>query len=390
MTTGTETNPPERPGPPGAEGKVYLRGLYGFRFLAALSVFYGHLEQAKGWAGLPLFRLKTTASLAADGVTCFFVLSGFLITYLLLSEERKTSSINLKSFYWRRLLRIWPLYYGWTLLVFFALPYAPFLSFPALGTALDGHFWPRFAWFVALCPQVAVSLYPHPPFGGPLWSVGVEECFYFTWPATLKSLSRKTLPYALGLAILGMPVLRHFIYHLAPERIYTLAAYCRVDCMAVGALFAWMRFEKNHWLEGMFRMNWIQAAAWALALKHAVWGGYYGSFTYTVYAFVYALLIVNVALNPSAFLTLEHPVLRFMGEISYGFYVYHWAVNVAVINLFLAAGFRNGAALFLCALALNTAISAASYFWFERRFLALRARFTGAVPGPAPLRPQAA
>src|SRR5271155_5691395 len=96
---------------------VYFSGLNGLRAIAALSVVFSHTTTSLNQFGLNPFiygkfpdgTTKTTL-LAAFGVTIFFALSGFLITYLLL-EEKKTKEINIKNFYIRRILRIWPLYY---------------------------------------------------------------------------------------------------------------------------------------------------------------------------------------------------------------------------------------------------------------------------------------
>jgi peptidoglycan/LPS O-acetylase OafA/YrhL len=90
------------------EGSIHLKGLNGIRAIAALAVVYQHIMQNSWEVGSN--RLKST-DLAMYGVTIFFSLSGFLITYLLLLEKQKSGTISVLSFYKRRILRIWPLYY---------------------------------------------------------------------------------------------------------------------------------------------------------------------------------------------------------------------------------------------------------------------------------------
>lgn len=357
-----------------SQGKVYLRGLYGFRFLAAFSVFYAHLEQAKGWAGIPNWMFHMGTRVAADGVTCFFVLSGFLITYLLLCEEGETLIIHLPSFYLRRMLRIWPLYYSWVLLVFFVFPFIPFMKFPVLGTVLDGYFLHRFLLFLFLSPQIAISLYSHPPFGGPLWSVGVEEYFYLIWPLLLKNIPRPRLLLGLVGFVLVMPVVRYFILKFSIQWVGSIFSLCRFDCMAIGALFAWIRMYKNEWLQCLFQRRWIPWAVWFWALVHFVVGVRYGIFTDTVYSLVFSLLIVIVAFHPFPLFSLESAFLTFMGKISYGFYVFHWAVNVCVIQFFLRFvhvqnNFIFNLLLFVICFGMTAALSAVSFFGFERKFL---------------------
>mgnify|MGYP000938049899 FL=1 len=90
---------------------IHFRGLNGIRAIAALGVLFAHIMGALSHFGLN--QLGKSLNLASFGVTMFFTLSGFLITYLLLKEKEKTDNelINIKHFYIRRVLRIWPLYF---------------------------------------------------------------------------------------------------------------------------------------------------------------------------------------------------------------------------------------------------------------------------------------
>src|SRR5688572_28294357 len=92
----------------GNQTVVHLRGLNGLRAFAAFAVVISHIRLAYGDFGLPTVD---GLLLARYGVTVFFAISGFLITYLLLQEKQTTGTVDIKSFYWRRVLRIWPLYY---------------------------------------------------------------------------------------------------------------------------------------------------------------------------------------------------------------------------------------------------------------------------------------
>lgn len=87
---------------------MYFKNLNSVRFIAATFVVIHHIEQLKGLAGYPY---RSWYVLGRTGVILFFALSGFLITSLLLAEQRETGCIHLRKFYVRRALRIWPLYY---------------------------------------------------------------------------------------------------------------------------------------------------------------------------------------------------------------------------------------------------------------------------------------
>ena len=106
-----------------SQDNVYLPGLNALRFFAAFLVIVTHIELLKGQLGFSnSWKFLEQFNLGGLGVYFFFVLSGFLITYLLIHEKEKTGTIKIKAFYIRRLLRIWPLYYFITLLAFFILP----------------------------------------------------------------------------------------------------------------------------------------------------------------------------------------------------------------------------------------------------------------------------
>src|SRR4051812_44537291 len=102
--------------------KKYFENLDGLRFILAMVVFSSHSMLGDAFSKLSSFdflnRFILTFSKGSLGVSCFFVLSGFLITYLMIEEKERQLNFNLKNFYIRRALRIWPLYYGVLLITF--------------------------------------------------------------------------------------------------------------------------------------------------------------------------------------------------------------------------------------------------------------------------------
>lgn len=364
--------------------KVYLPGLHGLRFLAAFTVFFGHLEQAKSFFGyqeLLGIPIAKSLAMASDGVTFFFVLSGFLITYLLLTEQQTRGEISITQFYKRRLLRIWPLYYGFTFLTFAVLPHLSFLAFPKLDMALaDADYWKKLGLYMVMSPHVAIILYRHPGIGGPLWSVGVEEYFYLVWPQFMKRL-RAVLPLVFLVVILtpfffrlfGTPFQRQFF------------SWGRFDCMGIGGLAAWLYFRHPGCLKAVFSLP-AQLIAYGMAFMHLATAMKYDKFTIWVYCLVYVTIIINVALNPKSLIKLESPFMRFMGEISYGLYVFHWLAIILCINTMLYFGgidhssLRN-LVLLLSTFALTTGFAVLSFFGWERRFLRLKVRHAPVVAG---------
>src|SRR5690606_12681648 len=147
-------------------------------FAAALVIFT-HLELFKRRAGLENFWQKPFFFEAGGaGVDFFFVLSGFLITSLLLVELEKKGKINLGKFYMRRILRIWLLYYFVLLACYFILPYLSIFYFEGYSDAIFVDFWEKLLLSLFFLPNAALSFFPGIPYAAPLWSIGVEEQFY--------------------------------------------------------------------------------------------------------------------------------------------------------------------------------------------------------------------
>ena len=123
------------------EGHIYFTGLNGLRFFAAIAVVITHIELIKYQSGYSdIWRNnKLIFELGSLGVIFFFVLSGFLITYLLLKEKSVTQTVAVKKFYLRRILRIWPLYYLIVLLGFLVLPNIDFIHNPYLNKFFDNN-----------------------------------------------------------------------------------------------------------------------------------------------------------------------------------------------------------------------------------------------------------
>jgi peptidoglycan/LPS O-acetylase OafA/YrhL len=179
-----------------------LPALDELRAVAVLMVFAFHsyvlvenpLAPAPAWYGA-LFRSLWS------GVDLFFVLSGFLISGILLDTREQPGM--LKTFYLRRTLRIFPLYYA-TLLLWFVLLrplWSPSGQFQAMEAAQG--------WFWSYSFNIRAALYgPIPSFFDHFWSLAVEEQFYLIWPLTILLLPKRALPWFLGFGVLLGPALR--------------------------------------------------------------------------------------------------------------------------------------------------------------------------------------
>ena len=188
---------------------IYLPGLNGLRAMAAVSVVLSHTIHALGQFKLNPFLLGTNNDggtqgllLAGFGVSIFFALSGFLITYLLLIEKEQ-AGIDIKKFYVRRILRIWPLYYVYLLLAL--------ITIISLNLYFNRTALLLYVFYSANIPFIlGITL----PFLVHYWSLGVEEQFYLFWPWIIKkvNMNLQTVILFLIVVLIACKLIFHFRY----------------------------------------------------------------------------------------------------------------------------------------------------------------------------------
>ena len=386
--------------------KIYFPGLNGIRFFAAYLVLVDHLELLKGYLGIPAFWGPSfSAHLGSLGVTVFFVLSGFLITYLLLSEKKVTQTVSIGDFYLRRILRIWPLYFLITFLGFFVIPQIPFLEIPTVSETLAENFWEKFALFMVLLANLAFVMYSSVPFANVLWSVGVEEQFYLIWPLIIRFV-KQALWVLIGICVFFV-LARFAVMKLtlwsgqntgfgAWEILAKFIERTRFSCMAIGGLGAFSLFyEKKKILNLIFHplaqvSTWLLFAFILLDLPRDP--GFLGLIKFEVTSTVICVLILNIAANPARLFGLENKVFNFLGKISYGLYVFHLIALVITLktisilwipgeNASLSILISWNVVVYLLGSALAIGLSAFSFRYFESWFLKKKHRFSKIVSG---------
>jgi peptidoglycan/LPS O-acetylase OafA/YrhL len=384
-----------------------LPGLDGLRALAAMAVFVDHAEQTQEWVGLEHFDGNQMASLGRQGVEIFFVLSGFLITRLLLRERDHTGAVSLPRFYARRTLRIWPLYYVVVFVLWVVLPWAVRFAPPQLHALCEVHTRtmgapgdPRLPLYLLFLANVSFWWFPHVLCGAHLWSLGVEEQFYVVWPVVFRFLRR---PLAVFAALVGAKVGLHMAleYHhgllswLVSEqtifRLLELSKMCHYEAMAVGAAAAYVALRYRERVRRLADALWARAAAWAVLLG-CVWlagwnQGYHGIDPITeVPELGYAAFILVVSQGTRRSWVLDHPAVAWLGARSYGFYMLHTFLMVLAMALLEAAHVpRGGAAghavFYAVAFAIAAGGAALSYRYFEAPLLRLKDRRFGGASG---------
>ena len=365
--------------------KVHFQNLDVLRFVCAFAVAITHSYEAYfGWLGEPDFikrfpQIKPYLDLFIGnlslGVPMFFLISGFLITYLLLVEKQQEGNIHIGKFIIRRSLRIWPLYYLAVLIGFLMVTFSS-LPIPNLWSNLL--FWNNFNTLNTLQWQ-----YPFAHF----WSLSIEEHFYLVWPFIVYFIPIKRLIWVIALLMLGAVGFRYFVPHYyAQEQIQYalyLHTFSRIDDILIGALLAWVHFKKPirlntpTWLRIIVYIVFIIYLFITSSVDYWEWGIYSVMFKKYIYLVIIAFWLLNYLFNPNAFGNFKHKnVLHYLGKISFGIYVYHnMIINVYISKIVYKWGIHNMFVYFVCYFAILFLLSALSYELYEKHFLKLKNKF---------------
>lgn len=370
----------------------HMPELDGLRGLAIILVVLGHAFLLHPPSALRLFTDATfLAPLRATwiGVDLFFVLSGFLISGILLDSRGRKGYF--REYYARRVLRIFPLYYGFLLVYFFLLPLISRRMGPS-AFVLEHQSW----YWGCIQNWLVVFADSRARIGGPVihfWSLGVEEQFYLFWPIIIACVSRQGLVVLCGLLIAGSFALRGVLIaqEWSADSIYVMT-FTRMDMLAWGALMAALaRGSKG--LAGIVvpaRIAMIAGAA-GVAISFAIGrtfdhhGPHVQFYGFTAMGLLGAGLIITLITlpaNSAAAIAFRNPVLAFVGRRSYAIYVLHVAIalwartnitrNVAAFTGSAAIGVLSAATVTFI---LSVAAATLTARFLEEPFLRLRKYF---------------
>ena len=336
----------------------YIPELQGLRGLAVLGVVAYHCHP----------RLQGTWIYYASlwgwaGVNLFFVLSGFLITSILLEAREKPRYF--RNFYGRRALRIWPVYVLVLLVVYLNSDW--FVGPPVLA-AIKAAPWLAYIFFVQNLFHLVL-----PPAIGPTWSLAIEEQYYFLWAPLVRFLRRPWMLAALlTVALIGSPVMR-----LANFRWMTLTnTLIHLDGIALGSLLALGLYTLT-----IGRRTWLWMGLGAIVLgtgaAATVAGGtaFLDSALAVGFAGAALAAIASTGARNPANAMLRRGPLAFYGRISYGLYMTHIMVFILFGSFDLRMdtyGMAGNLAVVGFRLAATTALASALWYGFESRILKLK------------------
>ncbi len=351
-----------------------LPHLNAVRCFAALMVIMGHTAYLISSWGFPINH-NLWGVLAGHGVDVFFALSGFLITYLLLQEKEINGKIYIKDFYVRRIFRIWPLYY-FVVLTSFLISYIS-VNFFICEANLNSYLFT-----LLMLPTISKAFYLNSFSMSTLWSIGVEELFYLIFPFIFDKISRTRLSTLIGIIlfyVIGKVLLIYGIVklsHINSTPWLNLLSMLRFECLFCGVICAFIvhrRQDLVQFINSSF-ISKVILTIFILFLSISI-------FDVNIYihpgidpilktvinpfviSFLTGLILIIITQHPLISAIQENSVLFFLGQISYGTYIYHTFIITILFSTFPKS--TNGILIF-CSIYLSTLLIAwISYRYFE-------------------------
>ena len=376
---------------------IYFENLDALRFFAFLSVFISHIALFLGYeSNNPSFNfIKKGFLIHGDlGVSFFFVLSGFLITFLLITEKERLGKISLIHFYLRRILRIWPLYFLTLILGFFVIyPIASnsLINFPFLITES----YTSLPWYLFFGANVKMAF-----FGAGsvvlavLWSISIEEQFYIVWPTVISFVSRKNIIKILFL-IIGISFLYRFYYY-DNYNIVKYSTFSVMSDLAVGAFLAYITMYiprivliiKNcpKYIIGViyvFGFALVPLRTLLPIFSHGYLYRFLYSFEPLLFSIFFAFIIFEQNVSEHSLLKLgRSKIINYLGARSYGLYCYHMIAIFCTFYIFHLFGMPDTNHNFIIyileiimAFLLVVIFSVISYRYFEKKLLNLKEKY---------------
>jgi peptidoglycan/LPS O-acetylase OafA/YrhL len=355
-------------------------------------IYYRSLDGIRGWAILLVvffhnFGFVKYFGFGWLGVDLFFVLSGFLISNILLNTLNQRN--YLKNFYIKRILRIFPLYYSVLIFVLFIFPY-----FSSIRENLEFYrdnqwwFWLYLQnWLFILKPLEKTNLLIH------FWSLAVEEQFYLLWPFIILLIRKEKNLLALLSFLLAFIIFARIViwqHHIGQLSYFSFYTFTRIDGILIGCMLALIIKMNKDFLRQyssliVFILAILNFVFFFLNKANAFSFPFFPFIGYTTFAIIFALLVYEAIIGKTYVVNkiFSNEILVFFGRISFGFYIFHWPVYIA-LNPKLLSFLNNELSLklsacqflssIICTL-IGLGISVISYYYFEMKFLKLKTGF---------------
>ncbi|MGK0308954.1 MAG: peptidoglycan/LPS O-acetylase OafA/YrhL [Urechidicola sp.] len=336
------------------------------RFILALLVVISHIPEFFENRGFPFFNDLAVFHKASEAVNMFFSLSGFLIIKQLFDEKKRTNSINLKGFYLRRILRIFPLYY--LVLTFGFLYYRIILPYFGFEFESNYDFLSGLLLSITFFPNIFSTYSP----GGIieiLWSIGVEEQFYLFIAPTFLLLPLKRITLFLGIftIVYFLIFFSDYVLHLSA---YNMLFYYFSFSGLCAILLNTTIFEKI-----IKNIQYPVLIICVIYFTTTLFKPNLSSIIYNLFSFILFGLTISV-LAKKPIKILQNKIMNYLGKISYGIYMYHAIIMQLVGFIYLKGISKFNFSytvdifiIYLSTIILTVVIAHLSYKYYESYFL---------------------
>jgi peptidoglycan/LPS O-acetylase OafA/YrhL len=366
--------------------KIFFENLDGLRFFCFLSVFLFHSFETQKAAildnGLFIFFKETLFGNGFLGVNFFFVLSGFLITYLLIKEKNANKNIHIVNFWIRRILRIWPLYFACVFYGFVIFPYTKILAGGVPAETANPWYY---IGFISNFDYIHKGL-PDARGLGVLWSVSIEEQFYLAWPVLLSFFAVKKFWIPLTVILAGSLVFRALNDVEILHEMHTLSC---IGDMALGGLGAWCILEISSFkrkiteLPRLAIIGIYACFVFVFLFRDEFLLSSYGLriFERLLISSIMLLIILEQCYCRNSFYKMQNfKIPSRLGVITYGLYCLHFIIISLTLGATQLLGLNDSVweVVFLetiIGLLITIAVSLFSYRFFEKPFLKLKDKF---------------
>ena len=355
------------------------------RFLLASLVVIYHIPAISRTVGLPAFDAFPIFHKGSEAVFVFFILSGFLIIRSLYAEKEKTGTVSIKNFYWRRILRIYPVYY---LVLVFGF-YFYHLILPATGIPYETNYDVLTGIFLCVffLPNVFQVLFEPGGILNILWSIGIEEQFYLLIaPVSYFLTKRYFTPFLFGFSILFL-----LIYFFEPFQFFA-KFYMLFFYFSFGGLLSVLNHQgKDQWLLLNKPLQWVLTGLVGLYFLTDLFMLLPQPLYHFVSMLLFGLFVLNISRNPNPVFIINNRSWIYLGKISYGIYMYHMIVVNIVLFAFMKLQGKIALPDVLVIIVINIVtigltifVSHLSFKYYENFFLNLKSNFRH-HPEPSPV-----
>lgn len=364
--------------------RVYFDNLDALRFLCFLLVFLYH----SFYTELDFLKENSIYRAVQElfkngmiGVNFFFVLSGFLITYLLIIEKIENGKINILSFYYRRILRIWPLYFFCVIFGFVLFPYIKILFGETPNETANPV---SFLLFFNNFDLINNGL-PDCSTLGILWSIAIEEQFYIVWPIIIAFIPLKYLKYLFAAIIGGSYVFRAVMNDINISDFHTFSC---IGDMAIGGLASYLIIQSIYFKSAIYELKkayilliYLSVAFIYFFRDELVLIDYLKHFERLITALIFVFVILEQTFSKKSFFKIgKVQILTWLGKMTYGLYMLQMIAILITLKSTHFLGINEYLIVVLLfetliAFLLNVFFAWFSFQFFEGWFLRMKGKF---------------